>query len=195
MKLLYIDACPRRGGVSRTRQLAQAFLSAFEASHADVEITTHDVAAMGLAAINDGALREREALIDERAWTDALFAPAMDFRQADWVVVAAPYWDLMFPAMLKVYIEHVCIRELTFRYVEDVAQGLCRARQAIFLTTAGSPIAGQDFGTLYLRAVLRFLGIEHMEAVAAEGLDVREVDAQATLREAMDWARKLARQL
>ena len=49
MKLLFVDGCiSQRGAESRTRRLADAFLTAFRASHEGWEVETVDVAALDL---------------------------------------------------------------------------------------------------------------------------------------------------
>lgn len=192
MNLLYIKACPRGAGISRTLMLADAFWDALHAHNSQVRVLTHDAMSMGLSAMDQSTLARREALIDAAAWDDPLFAPARAFVHADAVVIAAPYWDLLFPAALKVYIEHIFIRELTFRYRHDKPIGLCRAKRALFLTTAGSHMAPYDFGTEYLRATLAMLGIERFDSVAAEGLDMQDADAAALLQAAIGSAVRLA---
>lgn len=192
MRLLYIEACPR-GKDSRTRKLGEAFVQSIFEMAPQTQIVRHDVAQMKLLPLNGPLLTHREAMIDARRWEDGLFDAAKDFASADRIVIAAPYWDLQFPAMLKVYIEHVCIRELTFRYEKDVPIGLCRAKRAAFLTTAGSPMAGADFGTEYLRAILAFLGIGQMDAIKGEGLDLYGANAMQILRTVTHDARTLAR--
>lgn len=195
MRLLYCTACPRGEGVSRTLMLAEAFLQAFEAAWPEAEIIRHDVAAMGLLPIDGAMLARREALIDARAWDDPIFVPAHAFAAADALVIAAPYWDLMFPAMLKVYIEHVFIREKTFRYQDDQPIGLCRAKRAVFLTTAGSPIGANDFGSQYLAATLSMLGIGPLETISADGLDIFGADVPAILGSAKKRAIQAANDL
>lgn len=191
LNLLYVDACPRKEGISRTRALAKAFQAALDA-HDDIRWMTHTVPDMGLAAIDGESLDRREALIDARAWQDAMFAPARDFQRADGILIAAPYWDLMFPAMLKVYIEHVFVRELTFCYRDDRPIGLCGAGRAVFLTTAGSPVGAYDFGTDYLRAAFGMLGIPRLDCVAAEGLDMQGAQVVEIMGRAEAQARQLA---
>ena len=41
---------------------------------------------------------------------------AKDFVKSDIIVVAAPYWDLSFPSVLKVFFEHINILKLVFDY-------------------------------------------------------------------------------
>lgn len=181
MRLLYINACPRGEGISRTRQLGNAFLEAFVQAYPQDEIIRHDVPGMGLLPIDGESLSCREALIDARVWQDAVFDAARDFVQADGIVIAAPYWDLMFPAMLKVYIEHIFIREMTFCYREDRPIGLCKAKRALLIQTAGSPVAGADFGTEYLRATLAMLGITRFHSIMAEGLDLAGAEVEGII--------------
>lgn len=184
MRLLYCTACPRGKGVSRTLRVADAFMEAFSRANPRAEILRHDVMDMGLLPVNGGTLARREKLIDARKWEDSLFAPARDFQAADAIVVAAPYWDLMFPAALKVYIEHIFIREMTFCYRDDQPAGLCRARRALFITTAGSPVGANDFGKDYLRATFAMLGIPRLDSVVAEGLDIEGADVEGILENA-----------
>lgn len=193
MRLLYVDGSPRGDDVSRTLRLAHAFLDAFLIARPDAEIISCRLPQMHLAPVGGEVLALREALIDERRWDHPIFALARDFAAADAVVIAAPYWDLMFPAAVKVYIEHVFIREMTFCYRDDEPIGLCRARRAAFLTTAGSPIGENDFGTDYLRAAFAMLGIGRLDAVKAEGIDIRGAAVEQILQEAQTRAAALGR--
>ena len=192
MYLLYIDACPRGEGVSRTRLVADAFFDAFGQRHSTVPILRHDLNAMGLLPIDRDTLATREALIDAGDFSGPLFNPGQAFAKANGIVIAAPYWDLMFPAMLKTYIEHIFIRELTFRYEDDQPMGLCRAKRALFLTTAGSPVGDLDFGTRYLDAALTMLGIPRFDSICAEGLDIRGADVPTLLQNAKAQAAQTA---
>lgn len=192
VKLLFIEACPRPEGVSRTRALARTFLDALTAARADVQIDRVDVGALRLAPLDGDALACREALIDARDWAHPMFAPARAFAQADALLIAAPYWDLMFPAMLKTYLEHIFVRALTFVYENDLPVGLCAATKAVFLTTAGSPMGSADFGVQYLRAVLQMLGIPDFAWVCAEGLDLADADVDGIMETARRHAAALA---
>lgn len=184
--LLFINACPR-GEDSRTLWLCRAFLSALDARSSVREVRPK------LLPLDGETLARREALIDARAWDDPMFDAARAFLEADALLIGAPYWDLSFPASLKAYIEHVFVREMTFRYRDDQPIGLCRARRALFITTAGSPIGADDWGAGYLRAVCRMLGIPRFDALRAEGLDILGADVSAILDKASDEAREIAR--
>ena len=194
MKMLYVDACVR-GTASRTARLAEAFLKECRRLLPDMRVTTHRLADMGLRPIDADTLAMKESLCDRRAWDDPFLRPAVDFQSADVVVIAAPYWDLSFPSALKVWVENVYARNLTFRYEDDRCIGLCKGRESVYITTAGSPIGENDWGTGYIKAVLTTLGIPGFTALRAEALDLENRDAVAIMGEAERQAVMAARQL
>lgn len=66
-----------------------------------------------------------------------MFDIGKDFAEADEIVIGAPYWDLSFPAALKIYIEHAAVMGVTFHYTEEGrCEGLCRAKHLTYITTA-----------------------------------------------------------
>ena len=129
---------------------------------------------------------------DEGAFDDPLLKPARVLQRADAVVVAAPYWDLSFPSVLKIWVENMYVRNLTFRYERERPVGLCRGRESFYVTTAGSPIGTNDWGAGYMRAVLTTLGISAFTPLRAEGLDLEGNDAESILRDAGLRAREAA---
>lgn len=194
MNILFVNACVR-GDDSRTLRLAKAFLDALTEALPGVQIAEQNLPAMGLQPVDAATLARKEALCDARAWDDAYLAPAWAFQQADAVVIAAPYWDMSFPSMLKIWVEHMYVRNLTFRYVNDQSVGLCRGREAVYLTTAGSPIGQHDWGTGYIRDVMQVLGIPGFAAIKAEALDLAGRDAEAIMLAACQRAQAEAKAL
>lgn len=49
-------------------------------------------------------IAKRDALLAEKKYDDEMFRYARQFAAADRIVIAAPLWDLSFPAQLKVYL-------------------------------------------------------------------------------------------
>lgn len=191
MNALFVNACVR-GADSRTLLLARVFLDALKKEMPDLHITEQNLPFMGLSPIDADTLAKREALCDAHAWRNPFLAPAVDFQQADVVIIAAPYWDMSFPSMLKIWVEHMYVRNLTFRYINDQSVGLCRGREAVYLTTAGSPIANHDWGTGYIRDVMQVLGIPGFTAIKAEALDLVGRDVQAIMQDACTRAKEQA---
>jgi len=185
---LFVNACPR-GEESRTLRLARAFLEALCSQCPSLTIAEHDLTRMNLHSVDRTTLIMKEALCDRRAWEDPYLAPAVAFQQADVVVIAAPYWDLSFPSILKVWVENVYVRNLTFRYENDKPIGLCQGRESVYITTAGSPIGDNDWGARYMRAVLTTLGIPRFTSLCAEALDLEGSDCEAIMERALAEAR------
>lgn len=181
LELLFVDACPRRED-SRTRALAERFLRTLRGLMPGLRVTVHDLPVMGLSDVNARRLAEKEALCDGRIWDRPLTRVGADFRRADAVAIAAPYWDLSFPSILKTWVENIWVRNLTFVYRDDQPVGLARGRAAVYLTTSGSAMTGHDWGTGYMEDVLHTLGIPAFRAVKAERLDLDGADTGAILR-------------
>ena len=110
-QLLYVDCCIR-GEQSRTRKLAETFLAALPQ---EWQVTRLDLMREGLQPLMHDTLASR----DETAARGELDAPrfryAHQIAAADAVVMAAPFWDLSFPALLKIYIENVSVDGITFK--------------------------------------------------------------------------------
>ena len=193
MQVLLIDACPRPQGASRSRRLGEAFLDALRVQHPQMQLEVLRLDALQLAPLTGEMEARRSKLIDAGRLDDPMFAPARSFASAELIVICAPYWDFAFPACLKTLIEHVCVRTLTFTYVNDRPVGLCRAENLVYLTSAGGFIGENNWGGDYLRAVTgQLLGVKRFHQISAEGLDVLGADAGAILADAMERARALA---
>ena len=190
-----IDACARERAVSRTWELTDAFLKEYAAAFPQAEITVTRLAKEKLAPFLNDDLLLRDSLIDNGDFDHPMFRWARDFAAADHLAVAAPYWDLSFPAILKVYVENIFVRDLTFRYtLQGEPVGLCRGQRLLYITTAGSPIGNEDWGFGYIRAIARMLGVKEFDRVSAEGIDIQGWDAQGILEKAKAQARQAARE-
>ena len=147
--ILFINACVRPE--SRTHKLAKALLS-----QTKEEICTVELEREQIPVLDGSALEQRNAHLNCGAFDAPMLRYARQFAQADTVVIAAPYWDLMFPALLKIYLEAVTVSGMTFRYSEQgIPVGLCKAKRLIYVTTAGGPIGEFDFGFQYVSTVAR----------------------------------------
>lgn len=175
--LLYINACARDD--SRTEALASPLVQRL-GSGSHTELSLYGEA---LRPLTKEGLQKREALLAAGVLGAPEFSYARQFADADEIVIAAPYWDLSFPSVLKLYIENIYISGIVSRYDEmGRPQGLCRARRLWYVTTAGGPYdATFSFG--YISALCRdFFGISDVRLVCVENLDIVGVDAGEVLR-------------
>ena len=192
--LLFVDSCPR-GEASRTLRLGENFLRELDARVPGAWIVRENLNARRLTPIDAETLAYREARCDARDFSDAFFAPARALMEADCVIIAAPYWDLSFPSELKVWVEHLWVRNLTFHYEDDRCVGHAGAKACVFLSTSGSPVGENDHDAAYLRSVMQALGIPAFRCLRAEGLDLVGNDAGAILREAERRCAPLAEEI
>lgn len=182
-RLLFVNACVRRER-SRTERLARAWLDRL-CRQTPYEVQEIVLEEEGLRGLDSAALARRDRLLAEGNLAHEMFRYARDFRKADEIVIAAPYWDMSFPAALKCYLEAVSVVGLTFRYRADgTPEGLCRAGRLTYLTTAGGFIGQDDFGYDYICALAALFGIARTQEFRAEGLDIAGADVEAILRRA-----------
>jgi len=111
---------------------------------------------------------------------------AHQFAEAGTIVIAAPYWDLSFPASLKQYLEIINVVGITFKYSkEGVPTGLCNAKKIYYVTTAGGNYVPDDFGYGYVKALANgYYGINEVKLIKANGLDIYGADVNEILSNA-----------
>jgi len=123
-------------------------------------------------------LKFSDALIDE-------------LRRADVIVIGLPMYNFGVPSSLKAYFDHIARAGVTFRYTPQGPVGLLTGKKVYVFATRGGAYAGTplDTQTAYVRDFLRFLGIDAVEFVYAEGLNLgaeQKATALADARDAID---------
>jgi len=163
---LYINACVREK--SRTEILSNELLSKL-GEYEEVKLENVD-----FPKTNEAFLKKRDSFIASRTFDDPMFDLARQFAKAETIVIAAPYWDLSFPAMLKQYIEHINVLGITFEYTpEGIPKGLCRASKLYYVMTAGGTYVPEEFGFGYIKSLAEnFYGIRDIKLIKATGLDI-----------------------
>ena len=176
--VLFVNGCVREN--SRTQELARAVVEKVQGTVEELRLYPD-----GPEGLNAEKLCLRDGLLAKKDYDHPIFSFAKQFAEAETIVVAAPYWDLAFPAKVRAYFEEVTVSGSTFKYSpEGIPQGLCKAKKLIYVTTAGGPII-QNFAFDYVKALATtFYGITDVSLVKAEGLDIwganpAEIMAQA----------------
>lgn len=179
--ILYINACVREA--SRTHRLASYLLKALSKTDGVTELKLEE---LGLLPLDAKRLAYRDACIREGRLDDPFFDLAHQFKAADTIVVGAPFWDNAFPALLKLYIENICVTGLTFSYNEmGMPVGLCHGKKLYYVVTSGGPHFSA-FGYDYMKTMAQVMfGIPETELIVAENLDVIGNDVEAILAETM----------
>lgn len=184
-KILYINACFKEG--SRTNELAQHLLN-----NLDGELETVNLYEENIKPLDKQTLLKRDNLLKSGQTNDDFLKLARQFASADIIVIAAPYWDLLFPAVLRIYLENITVCGITFRYSEKgIPFGLCKAEKLYYITTSGGFINENNFGFDYVKALATTLfGIEAVQSFSAEGLDIEGADIGQILQQAKENAVK-----
>ena len=177
--ILFINACVR--GESRTKKLAEKLLEKLNRPVEEVRLEE-----INFPIVDEDFLNMRDRLISEGSLDSPVFDLARQFSEAETIVIAAPYWDLSFPAVLKQYFEQVNVVGITFRYTEEgIPVGLCKADRIFYVSTAGGIYVPTEFGFGYVKALAQgYYGIGDVRLIEAVGLDIYEADIEAILEEA-----------
>ena len=177
MSILWINACVRKN--SRTLVLAKHVMKDM-----DGEVTEVNLNLEHIEPLSTELLEKRESLIKDGKLDDPMFTYAKQFAMADEIVIAAPFWDLSFPAKLKIYFEQITVAGVTFQYVNGHPFGLCKAKRLTYVTTSGGPIF-DDFGYTYVKTLAqKFYGIQETQAIRAMNLDVDMISPEELLEKA-----------
>lgn len=196
-KVLYIKASIKPAEASRTSRLSDAFIATYCEHHPDDEITTLDLYEEGIDFLRPGGADLHHPRPGEGREHPVL-KYAYQFLEADKYVISEPLWNLGIPAILKAYIDYICVANVTFRYTAQGPVGLCLGKQAINITSRGGkysegPFADLEMGDRYLRTIFGFLGITDFQTLSAEMLDIVGQDAEVILGEGILKGQELAR--
>lgn len=186
-KILHVNACIRDDETSRTAKLGQYMLGRLQKKEPDAVIEEVRLAELGLLPFNAEMIEKRDEALKEERFGDEMFRYANQFIEADLVVITAPYWDLSYPAVLKVYAEHISVNGISFAYNEEGnLVGKCRAKKIIYVTTSGGYIGEHNHGYDYIRGLGALYSIPEVDFISCEGLDIWGTDVEAKIREAKE---------
>jgi FMN-dependent NADH-azoreductase len=183
----------------QSSRLASEFVAAWQSLHPAGRATVRDLAAQPvphLTAERFGAFLakpESRTVAQQRVVgeSDTLIE---ELRRADTIVIGLPMYNFGVPSTLKAYFDHVARAGVTFRYTEKGSEGLLKGKKAYVFATRGGLYAGTplDTQTAYVRDFLRFLGIEDVQFIYAEGLAMGEARRDEALANAGAEIRAIA---
>lgn len=188
MKILVIDSCIRKEQ-SRTKKLLDYVCGLIKEKSPDIELEVLDIMQENLQYLNTESLAERDGLIAEGRYDHPRFRYAHQFAGADAIIVAAPFWDMGIPALLKTYIENVSVDGITFGCNEQGLFGRSKAEWMLYLTTRGADYSNSSWvqDVPYIKALSEFLGVDEFHCAAADKLDLG-IEVGPVLKKACDEA-------
>ncbi len=189
-KLVVIDACVRQSE-SRTRRIAEPVISVLAERY---EIVRYNLPELEGIVPLDPRLFEERGQGSIPSWA---VRAARDIAAADRIVIAAPFWDMSFPAALKCFFEQTSLFDITFTDNGETCVGLCKAPKVLYITTRGMDIPTGDpreQATPYLKALGTLWNLGELTTIAAWNMDyssTEEIEAKisACIAEGLDLAR------
>lgn len=183
----------------QSSQLANRFVTSWQATHADGHVVVRDLANQPVPHL-DGArfgafLAKAEERTNEQqavvAFSDALIE---ELQKADVIVLGLPLYNFGIPSTLKAYIDHIARAGVTFRYTETGPVGLLTGKKVYVFAARGGKYAGTplDTQTEYIRNFFSFLGMTDVEFIYAEGLAMGDAPRQAALAQAHREVERIA---
>lgn len=185
-KLLVVEASPR-GENSISRNLAITFVEQWKSAHPGGEVLERDLAKMDLPYVNlpwlGASLTPLEQHTPEMQEVLRVSNELVtELLAADHIAISTPVYNYNIPANLKSYVDHIVRKGLTLGLK---GEGLLHDKKCTILLasggvyTEGSPIRDRDIATVYLRLILKVIGIEDVTFVAAGGTKVVDLGEQS----------------
>ncbi|EJT6664126.1 FMN-dependent NADH-azoreductase [Clostridium perfringens] len=194
-KVLYIKANIKNEGESRTFKVSNSFVEEYKKNNPEDEIITLDLYKENIDFLRADDLGKLFGPKDEESKNNSILKYAYQFVDADKYIIAAPMWNLSFPAILKAYIDYVSVSGITFKYTAEGPVGLLNNKKAVHIVSRGGGYDNSPYemGDRYLRTILGFLGIKDIETIAIDNLDVMGVNVEEKVEEGIEKAISLAK--
>jgi FMN-dependent NADH-azoreductase len=198
MKILHVDSSIT-GERSVSRELS-ALIVARLGGREQHDVTYRDVVADDLphftavTAPSAHPLSKAVPVLDQaqQAKRDASDAILKEFLEAETVVIGVPMYNFTLPSELKAWLDRIIVPGTTFKPGPNGPEGLARGKRVILAIARGGYYGGEaafqaaEHAESLLRTTLGFIGVESIESVISEGLNIADAreNAIASAREA-----------
>ncbi len=164
---------------SVSRQLADELINKLKQQHSNIEIVQRDLAKQPLPHLDASLIQAISTTAEERSPQQQQQANLADqlineIQIADTLIIGAPMYNFSVPSVLKSWFDYIARAGVTFRYSDSGAEGLLKNKRAYVITSRGGIHKNQpsDSEVPFLRTILNFLGIDDVEFIYAEGLNM-----------------------
>lgn len=206
-KVLYITAHPHDDTQSYSMAVAKAFMDTYKEVNSGDEVVHLDLYREHIPHIDAdvfsgwGKLQSgkgfEELSMEEQKKVNRLNELSEQFIGADKYVFVTPFWNFLFPPVMKAYIDSVAVAGKSFKYTEHGPVGLLTDKKAIHIQARGGiysegPAAGMEMGHRYLSLIMQFFGVPSFEGVFVEGHAAMPDKAQEIKEDAIARAKDAA---
>ena len=167
------------GEHGQSTQLSQKFVERFRTVNPDTQLKVRDLAnqpvphldaeiVMGFGVAED---QKNSRQVEMTALSDQLIE---EVKSADILVIGLPMYNFSLPSTLKSWFDFIARAGVTFKYTEQGPIGLLEGKKAYIMAARGGQYSGTEYDTqtALVRHFLGFIGIQDVEFVYAEGLNM-----------------------
>ncbi|PRY04505.1 FMN-dependent NADH-azoreductase [Paraburkholderia sp. BL25I1N1] len=204
VRLLHIDTSIKATGWL-SRELSAAAVERLKREAPDIVVHYRDLAAHPLGDLTGRIFAAHAQGADIRDLDQAELSDLAEsgkvldeFLTSEVIVMGVAFYNFTVPSSLKAWIDRICVAGKTFSYGASGVVGLARGKRVIVLLARGgfygegSPNARHEHAETYLRSVFSVLGIDNLEVIVAEGVDVSPELRATALETAMGSIETLA---
>ncbi|WP_144392549.1 FMN-dependent NADH-azoreductase [Pleionea sediminis] len=198
MNILHIESSIfAENGVSS--QLTRRLIDTIKSRKSDAEVRSKHFANEPVPHFDGlflNALMKEEAKRTDEEKEKANYADQQiaDIQWADTLVIGMPMYNFSVPSMLKAWFDFVARAGVTFRYTENGPEGLLKGKKAYIVATRGGQYKDTptDSQAPFIKTFLNFIGIEDIEFIYAEGLNMGDELKQQAIESAEHHIQQVA---
>jgi FMN-dependent NADH-azoreductase len=171
VKLLHIDTSIKATG-SLSREMSAAAVERLKREAPDIAVHYRDLAESG-------------RVLEE-------------FMASDVIVIGVGFYNFSVPSSLKAWLDRILVAGKTFSYTASGVVGLAGGKRVIVLLARGglygegSPNARHEHAETYLTSIFSVIGVENLEVIVADGVDISPELRAAAVERAMGSIEALA---
>lgn len=184
-KLLYITCNSKPEKLSASKTVGRACIDAWLEKDNTIQVKELDLYQMHLPKLKYRYFKDRNSVVDKEDYNalpeneqkdvDRIIELSQEFRDADYYVIAAPMWNLMFPAPLKEYMDCILQNDILMKIDPIQVTGLLgdKERIMVYIQSSGGGIPWilerkMNHGGTYLKDIFKFVGIKHFYEVLVD---------------------------
>lgn len=187
------------GDGSQSTALSNAFSEQYLSHHPQVQHVVRDLVSEPLPHLDANIIAafssdEAQRTPEQQAIIDQSQSLIDELNNADAVVLGLPMYNFNVPSQLKAYMDQVARAGISFKYTETGPQGLLKDKPVYVIAARGGMHAGQvtDTQTDFITTFFGFIGINQVEFIYAEGLNMGDEAKEKAIEQAKNCIEHLA---
>jgi len=183
MKILHIDSS-LQGNNSTSSKIATKLIEKLDVNNTqEQQVTYRDLNVSQVPHLTDAIFSafhtpEAERTIEQQAAAAVSDQLIDEVSNSDILIIAVPMYNFGVPSTLKAWIDHIARAGKTFSYTAEGPKPLLEMPKTYVIATRGGMYANTPADTQapWLEQVLKFVGVQEVEFIFAEGVAMNSAD-------------------